>query len=211
MTSDVRAAYERRAAAYTERLGSMAAVHPADEHLVSTWAAGVDGPVLDAGCGPGHWTAHLAAQGVDVRGVDQVPAFIDSARRSHPRASFSVADMDALPVEAASIGGVLVWYSLVHHEPDAVPVTLREFARILRPGGSLLVGFFTGPELAAFDHAVVTAHSWPPSALEAVVRSAGFDVVETHTRTVAGGRPRPHGAIVARLRPGPGRAALSPR
>jgi ubiquinone/menaquinone biosynthesis C-methylase UbiE len=203
MTRDVRAAYERRAAVYTERLGSMAAVHPADEHLVSTWASAVDGPVLDAGCGPGHWTAHLAAQGVDVHGVDQVPAFIDAARRRHPHVPFTVADVDALPIASASVGGVLAWYSLIHHEPAAVPDTLREFARILRPGGSLLVGFFTGPDLVTFDHAVVTAHCWPPSALEAVLVIAGFDVVETHTRTVAGGRPRPHGAVVARLRPEP--------
>lgn len=203
MTEDVRAAYARHAAAYTERLGSMATVHPADEHLVSTWAAGIDGPVLDAGCGPGHWTAHLASEGADVRGVDQVQAFIDHAQRTHPHLSFTVASMDALPFESATVGGVLAWYSLVHHRPDAVSGTLREFARILRPGGSVLIGFFTGPDLAPFDHAVATAHRWPPSALEAVLATAGFDVTETHTRTVPGGRPRPHGAVVARLRPEP--------
>ena len=82
--SAVGSAYARRAAEYAEQLGSMAAVHPADEHLVTTWAEGLDGPLLDAGCGPGHWTAHLAGRGVDVRGLDQVPAFVEHARAAHP-------------------------------------------------------------------------------------------------------------------------------
>ena len=48
----------------------MDAVHPVDRRIVETWAGTVDGTVLDAGCGPGHWTAHLASRGVDVRGAD---------------------------------------------------------------------------------------------------------------------------------------------
>ena len=43
-SSGVGSAYARRAAEYAERLGTMAAVHPADEHLVTAWAEGLDGP-----------------------------------------------------------------------------------------------------------------------------------------------------------------------
>jgi SAM-dependent methyltransferase len=193
----VRDAYGRRAAEYTEQLGTMASVHPADVHLVTTWAAGLGGPVLDAGCGPGHWTSHLADRGVDVLGLDQVPAFVEHARRTYPSVRYDRGSIDELPYEDERFAGVLAWYSLVHHDPAGIGQPLSEAARVLRPGGGLLVGFFTGDRVEPFDHAVTTAYRWPPDALADEVRAAGFTVVELHTRTAGTPRPRPHGALLA--------------
>lgn len=95
---------------------------------------------------------------------------------------------------------MLARYSLIHHEPRSIRRALSEFARVLRPGGALLVGFFTGPEVEAFDHAITTAYRWPPDALGIELRDAGFEVIETHTRTGPHPGPRPHGAVLARLR-----------
>jgi SAM-dependent methyltransferase len=200
MASDVEAFYQRRAAEYTEHLGSMSTVHPSDAQLVTSWAAHVEGPLLDAGCGPGHWTAYLAERGSDAWGIDQVPAFIEHARNSYPGVSFEEGSIDALPYPSSSIAGVLAWYSLIHHEPSMVHRPLVEFARVLQPGGKLLVGFFTGSDAEPFDHAITTAYKWSPEGLTAVLCAAGFEVVETHTRTGAGSKPRPHGAILARVR-----------
>ncbi|MDN3477361.1 class I SAM-dependent methyltransferase [Curtobacterium sp. APC 4022] len=200
MVTNVEAAYTDRAAEYVEHLGTMASVHPSDVQLVSAWAAEVEGPLLDAGCGPGHWTAFLAEQGHDVHGIDSVPAFVDHARGSHPHVPFAVGSIDALDVAADTHGGVLAWYSLIHHDPGSIRRPLDEFARVLGPGGMLLVGFFVGPVVEAFDHAVVTAWRWPTEALEHELGAAGFDVVETHTRIAATGTPRPHGAVLARVR-----------
>jgi SAM-dependent methyltransferase len=196
---DVGGAYAARAAEYIERLGSMSAVHPADVALVTSWAASVDGPVLDAGCGPGHWTAYLAGLRKDVRGIDLVPAFIDHARSAHPTVSFTTGSLDALADPDDTVGGVLAWYALVHHDPGDVRGALDEFARVLRPGGRLLVGFFLGDALEPFEHAVVRAWRWPADRLAAALEAAGFDVAEIHTRTAIGAGPRPHGAIVASL------------
>jgi SAM-dependent methyltransferase len=200
MPSDALAAYGRRAAEYAEHLGLMSSVHPSDVHLVTTWADSVDGPLLDAGCGPGHWTAHLAGQGIDVRGVDQVPAFIDHARSTYAEVPFTLGSIVDLEDPADTYGGVLAWYSLIHHEPSAIRRPLDEFARVLRPSGHLLVGFFLGDALELFDHAVVTAWRWPADLFVQELEAAGFDLIETHTRTAASGTPRPHGAIVARLK-----------
>ena len=177
----------------------MTAVHPSDVQLVTTWAEQIDGPLLDAGCGPGHWTGYLAKSVSDARGVDQVPNFIDHARKTYPQVTFEVGSIDALPEASGSIGGVLAWYSLIHHEPGAIHHPLAEFARVLRPGGGLLLGFFIGSSVEAFDHAIVTAYRWSAEALSEELRRIGFEVIEIHTRTGFRSKPRPHGAILARL------------
>ena len=142
--NDVSEAYSARAAEYIEALGVVEAMHPSDAVLIASWGAQVDGPALDIGCGPGHWTAFLAQRGVDIRGVDLTPAFIEHARATYPDVRFATASVEALDASDASLGGVLAWYSLIHHTPDAIGPALDEIARALRPGGLLLVGFFEG-------------------------------------------------------------------
>ena len=189
MVDDVsRAAYSRRAEEYIYLLGSMDAVHPSDLQVVSTWASQVDGEIVDAGCGPGHWTGFLAQQGHAARGIDQVPEFIAHATSTHPTVDFALGSLDALDVAAGSLGGLLSWYSLIHYEPGSIQGPLREFSRALKPGGSLLVGFFEGPVVEEFAHAVTPAYRWPVDALGAELDEAGFDVVESHVRKTAGQR-----------------------
>lgn len=207
MTREAREAYARRAGEYVDLFGEIGSVHPADLDLVTRWAMQVGGPVLDAGCGPGQWTAHLARSGADARGVDGVAEFVDHAHAAYPGCRFDVADLDALSLSDASLAGVLTWYSLIHHEPADLQIPLREFARVLRPGGHLLIGFFhdsgvDGPGVERFDHAVAPAYRWSVEALTTQLRMAHFEVIETHTRTGPGYRP--HGAIVARLSSRPG-------
>ena len=193
-------AYSRRAQEYAELFGSMTAVHPSDRQLVDTWADAVTGPVIDAGCGPGQWTNYLVQRGTFASGVDLSPNFIAHSRARYPGVSFEVESVDALAAKAGSVGGLLSWYSLIHHEPSTIQVPLTEFARVLRPGGGLLLGFFQGQAIEKFDHAVLDAYKWPATGLARELNTAGFDVIETHTRTGATERPRPHGAIVARRR-----------
>jgi len=197
MASEVEASYSRRADEYAKHFGSIATVHPSDVQLVTTWADQIDGSLLDAGCGPGHWTNYLSERGVDVHGVDQVEGFIGHAREAYPGVPFEVGTIDELTNATRSIGGIFAWYSLIHHSRETIQLALSEFARVLRPKGGLLVGFFVGPTVEPFDHAIVTGYRWSPEALADELRKAGFEIIETHTRTGFHPRPRPHGAIVA--------------
>ncbi len=181
-------AYSARAAEYADALGSMDAVHPSDRQLVDTWARTVSGRVLDAGCGPGHWTDFLHTRGVDVRGIDLAPGFVDHARATYPDVTFERGDIDAIDERDGSLGGILAWFSTIHHEPTQIHVPLTEFARVLRPGGTLLLGYFDGAATEPFDHAVVRAYRWPASELIAGLDAAGFDIIETHRRTERGRR-----------------------
>jgi ubiquinone/menaquinone biosynthesis C-methylase UbiE len=195
-TSEVADAYSARAAGYIEALGSVEAMHPSDTALIASWGAQIEGQALDVGCGPGHWTAFLVERGLDIRGVDPTPAFVEHTRATFPELRFTTGSVEALDASDASLGGVLAWYSLIHHTPDAIGSALDEIARVLRPGGLLLVGFFEGPVLEPFDHAVTTAYRWPTAELGERLRASGFEIVETHTRTSPDARP--HAAILAR-------------
>ena len=194
--NDIAGAYSARAAEYIEVLGTVELMHPSDRELIGTWGDRVVGEAIDAGCGPGHWTNFLAGRGLDIRGVDLTLAFVEHARRAYPRLRFATGSLEALGASDGSLGGVLAWYSLIHHAPDAIGPALDEIARVLRPAGLLLVGFFTGAAVEPFDHAVVTAYRWPVAELTERLRASGFETVETHTRTGTGYRP--HAAIIAR-------------
>ncbi len=190
-------AYTARAGEYTDVLGSMSAVHPSDRRLVEAWARTVSGPVVDAGCGPGHWTDHLRRLRLTVRGIDPVPAFVAHARTTYPAARFDLGDMEDLPSDA-ELGGILSWFSTIHYAPGDIHRPLTAFARALRPGGTLVLGFFSAAVVEPFDHAVVRAHRWPPQELRARLEAAGFCVRQTSLRHVPG--ERPVGALVCERR-----------
>ena len=189
-------AYARRAEEYTELLGGVEAMAPVDVRRIETWARTACGPLLDLGCGPGHWTAHLAALGLDVEGWDPVEEFVRIARDRHPDTVYRRAALADLEGHPRTWGGILVWYSLIHLEPAEMPGALAALRGALRPGGTLLLGFFDGTRQEPFDHAVAPAQHWPVGRMTELLEEAGFEVVDVETRTDPGARP--HAAVHAR-------------
>ncbi len=147
----------------------------AETALVRSHLAGLDGTVLDLGCGPGHWSAYLHSLGADVTGVDLVPEFIDYARTNFPGPQFRLGSMTDLDLPAHSVAGILSWYSTIHMPPSELDGVLAQFRRMLIPSGRLVVGFFDSDDgVAAFDHKVHTAYRWPVDEFSARLRKAGF-------------------------------------
>jgi|SRR5664279_1267860 len=199
MNTSVRDAYAARASEYSTLLGSITATSTLDQNLIREWSSNLHGRVIDAGCGPGHWTAFLHELGVDVEGMDPVRAFIDQAATRFPGVPFRVASFSDLNATERQAAGILAWYSLIHLHPAELPEVLAGLAGCLEPHGSLLLGFFTGETLEPFPHAVTTAYYWPIAKMTTALVDAGFRVDGTHTREDSGSRP--HAAIVARLMP----------
>lgn len=192
---EVRTAYAARSAEYTAVLGAVEASPERDRDLIAHWADRLSGPVVDAGCGPGHWTAFLHARGVAVEGVDLVPEFVQGARRRFPEASFRIGSLREPGVADGTLGGVLAWYSLIHLPPGDLDDVLAGFAAGLRPGGSLLIGFFEGPLVEQFAHAVSPAWFHPLESMRERVERAGLRVVHQERRSSPG--VRDHGELIA--------------
>ena len=90
---------------------------------------------LDTACGTGRYAGFLAGRGLRVVGVDGSPDMLARARTRVPRGEFLVGDLHRLPVADAGVDLVVCGLALTH-VPALEPV-LAEFARVLRPGGTV--------------------------------------------------------------------------
>ena len=92
------------------------------------------GVLVDAGCGEGYYTNHLAADGQRVFGFDLSKRGVrhgaKKAAREGLSAFYGVGSVFALPVADSSVDGVVSLFA---------PVAETEFLRVLRPGGILLM------------------------------------------------------------------------
>ncbi|WP_097327735.1 class I SAM-dependent methyltransferase [Paractinoplanes atraurantiacus] len=95
------------------------------------------GVALDAACGTGRYTGYLAAQGHQVIGVDSSPDMLARARDRVPAADLRQGDLHDLPVPDGHVDIVVCALALTHLTDLTPPIT--EFARVLRPGGHLVI------------------------------------------------------------------------
>lgn len=133
---EVQSAYGKRADEYAAVLGAVDQMHPDDSDHIRIWGRRIVGPVLDIGCGPGHWTDFLHRAGADIRGVDPVPEFTAYARGEFPGVDFRTASLNSTGADTAALAGVLCWYSLIHIPPQQMGFSLTQIHRLLRPGAS---------------------------------------------------------------------------
>lgn len=92
---------------------------------------------LDAACGTGRHTQRLVELGHEVLGVDLTPEMLARARETVPRATFLEGDLRALPAADAQFELVVCGLA-VGHMGELGPA-VAELARVLRPGGRMVV------------------------------------------------------------------------
>ncbi|WP_163987285.1 methyltransferase domain-containing protein [Rhizobium lusitanum] len=95
--------------------------------------------VLDIASGEGYGSDLLSLHAAQVIGVDIAAEAVDhaNAKYQRPNLTFRVGECAAIPCADNSIDLIVSFETLEHH--DKHDETFREFKRVLRPGGQLLI------------------------------------------------------------------------
>jgi SAM-dependent methyltransferase len=135
---------------------------------------GPDQRVLEIGCGIGRMQAALASRVTEIHGIDISPKMIEAARRrcaGMPNVHFSLSsghDLEGFPDESFDLVLAVDSFPYIHQAgPQLVEAYFAEAARVLVPGGELLILHFSYRDDTAADRAEVRKLS----------HAAGFSVV----------------------------------
>jgi ubiquinone/menaquinone biosynthesis C-methylase UbiE len=134
------------------------------------------GAVLDAGCGPGSMLHYFGRYG-EVVGLDSYQPALQMCR-SHFHGPLIQGECGRLPFADNSFTLVAACEVLYHRNILDVAATVQEFARVLQPGGALLL--VDSAYAGCYSAHDVTAHGarrFTRAELASVMRSAGLEVV----------------------------------
>jgi SAM-dependent methyltransferase len=191
--ADPATTYDKVAPAYAATFLHELDHKPFDREILTRFAAatrrGSEGghPVCDLGCGPGHIGAFLAAHGVDAVGIDLSAGMVAQARLTYPALSFSQGNMTALALPDDTFTGIVCFYALIHVPRSQVATALLEMARVLVPGGALLVAVHGGRGTLHADEMVgqpadLDATLFSLAELCELIQRAGFAITEARER-----------------------------
>lgn len=181
------------------------------DHLARVGAKPTLGRALDFGCGIGRLTQALADRFQQVDGVDIAPSMIEQANqfnRNPEAVSYHLNERDDLAIfDDGSFDLVFSLIVLQHIENQYKTKYLREFVRVLAPGG---IGLFTMPSHATMTPrglvfglipnpmlnfyrkkrygytGVMELHGMRREEVEAVLRSTGVEVVDVSPEPLLG-------------------------
>ncbi|MFC4990230.1 class I SAM-dependent methyltransferase [Saliphagus infecundisoli] len=179
-TNGVRRAYDEIAEEYADQ---RSADGPGTVVLEEFLESSDPDRLLDAGCGQGSPVLARLTDSADAVGLDVSRGQLGLAAERVPDAALVQGGMADLPFDDGAFDAIVAYWSLIHVPMADHPTVLSEFARVLRPGGRLLVCEGTdeweGENPDWLDTGVGMA--WAIAGREATedqLRSAGF-VVET--------------------------------
>jgi ubiquinone/menaquinone biosynthesis C-methylase UbiE len=130
--------------------------------------------VLDVGCGTGKLLRQARAFWPDAQftGVDPANGMIEMAKRLTPDTTFFTGMAESLPLPDASVDLALSTTSFHHWQDQAAG--LREIARVLRPGGYLILVDASFPAWFVRIFRIKRFHS--PARMRTLFTQAGLQV-----------------------------------
>jgi SAM-dependent methyltransferase len=100
------------------------------------------GRALDVGCGEGRFCRILRAEGFDPVGLDPTVELLEAARVRDPDGTYVEGRAEDLTFTDGTFDLVVACLSLI--DIEGADRAIAEMARVLRPGGTLLVANLTG-------------------------------------------------------------------
>lgn len=175
----VRAGYDKIAATYTQERNQDSPDVALLDELIARLPQ--DARILDAGCGGGVPIAKRLCQVGRVTGIDFSESQLALARQNVPGAEFITADLTTLDMPSESFDAIVSYYAIIHIPRAHHAALIRNFYRMLKPNGHLLVCL--GANDLADDHAadylgapMYWSHFDAPTNLH-LVASSGFQIL----------------------------------
>jgi ubiquinone/menaquinone biosynthesis C-methylase UbiE len=176
--TETQAFFAERAARWDTRFGDDL---PAYAAAIASARLRPGGTAVDVGCGTGRALPILRdalGPAGPILGLDVTPEMLTVAapRAAAASATLALADASALPLAPASVDA-LVAAGLINHLPDA-PAAFAEFARVARPGASLILFHPIGRAALAARHGHTLRPDEPlaPGPLRDLTHAAGWDL-----------------------------------
>jgi SAM-dependent methyltransferase len=186
-TQDLQDSYDVVAEEYARRIYDELKDKPLDRQLLNRFAREAQPPICDIGTGPGHVARYLHDRGAIAFGIDLSPRMVEQARKLNPGMEFQQGNMLALDAPDNAWGGITAFYSIIHVPRAKVADALREFKRVLRPGGLILLAFHIGDETRHMEEWWDTKVSldfafFTPPEMQGYLTSVGLAIVEVIQR-----------------------------
>ena len=135
--------------------------------------------ILEVGCSSGFMLRAMRARLPEavLIGADYVRGPLEELAISLPDVPLLQFDLTACPLPAASVDAVVMLNVLEHIADDGL--ALRQVARVLRPGGLLVLEVPAGPQLYdVYDKLLMHQRRYTRAMLHRLVRAAGMQVIE---------------------------------
>ncbi len=110
-------------------------IHQQEIKLLATVLKGVDGNIIDLGCGTGRLTSFATT------GLDGSSEMLAVARAKHTGKQFICSSIEQLPFADNSVDAVYSFHVFMHLSKETTNAAFAEIARSLKPGGKLIFDF----------------------------------------------------------------------
>eukprot|EP00005_Dracoamoeba_jomungandri_P004253 CAMPEP_0174259598 /NCGR_PEP_ID=MMETSP0439-20130205/8412_1 /TAXON_ID=0 /ORGANISM="Stereomyxa ramosa, Strain Chinc5" /LENGTH=216 /DNA_ID=CAMNT_0015343561 /DNA_START=74 /DNA_END=721 /DNA_ORIENTATION=+ len=139
--------------------------------------------IVDVGCGSGDCMRKIKEkekEKVECIGVDISPKMLEVAKGKGGNLTYHLANADELDfLEEGSVSGVLCYFVVHHFDEGMAERCFKEWYRVLRGGGSVLLGCWCGDDGALMDygsHSSLRAITWSQEKVTTLLSEAGFRV-----------------------------------
>jgi ubiquinone/menaquinone biosynthesis C-methylase UbiE len=145
------------------------------------------GRILDAGCGTGEWVEFLCRRGYLCEGLDYSQELVHRIRQVYPKRTWTYGRTQALPYPDGTFDGIISW-GVIEHDPRGPMTQLREYRRVLKPGGHIIVTVPYDSESMRHASAMLFPKTnngkffqffYTPDELTTIGCDAGFSILES--------------------------------